>query len=65
MNQRFSFWKDFNWPIGLFIIGYHVALLVGLPIYFWFETPSAALIADLRPRATSPIDCCSRYGGRR
>jgi stearoyl-CoA desaturase (delta-9 desaturase) len=45
VNQRSSFWKDFNWPVGLFIIGYHVALLVGLPIYFWFETPSAALVA--------------------
>jgi stearoyl-CoA desaturase (delta-9 desaturase) len=36
--------KDINWPVALFIIGYHVALLVGLPIYFYYNSPSTALI---------------------
>ena len=36
--------KEFNWPVGSFIIGYHVALLVGLPFYFYYNTPGTALI---------------------
>lgn len=31
-------------PPGLFIIAYHVGLLVGLPLYFYYQTPSTALI---------------------
>jgi stearoyl-CoA desaturase (delta-9 desaturase) len=30
--------------VALFIIGYHVALLVALPIYFYHRTPSTALV---------------------
>src|SRR5689334_6448765 len=32
------------WPVFLFIIGYHVLLLISLPIYFMYHTPSLALI---------------------
>lgn len=35
---------DFNWKTGLFIIGYHVALLIGLPFYFIYAPPGPALI---------------------
>ena len=34
-----------SWPVLLFILGYHLFLLVALPIYFFFHTPSIALIA--------------------
>ncbi|MEE8486721.1 MAG: fatty acid desaturase [Gemmatimonadota bacterium] len=37
--------KKFNWPSGLFLIGYHVALLIGLPIYFSSHTPGWPLLA--------------------
>ena len=32
------------WPAFLYIVGYHLFLLVSLPIYFLHHTPSAALI---------------------
>ena len=31
-------------PPGIFIIAYHVGLLVGLPIYFYYQTPGWDLI---------------------
>jgi stearoyl-CoA desaturase (delta-9 desaturase) len=34
----------FNWTTGGFIIGYHVALLIGLPFYFYYSPPGAALV---------------------
>lgn len=37
--------KNIRWSAGSFVVVYHVALLVGLPFYFYFSTPSAALIA--------------------
>jgi stearoyl-CoA desaturase (delta-9 desaturase) len=36
--------RNFNWTNGIFLIGYHVGLLIGLPIYFAYNTPSLALI---------------------
>ena len=36
--------KNFNWTSGTFIIAYHVGLLVGLPFYFYYSTPSIELI---------------------
>jgi stearoyl-CoA desaturase (delta-9 desaturase) len=33
-----------NWPVSLFILGYHLFLLIALPIYFYYTTPSIALI---------------------
>lgn len=35
---------DFNWESGVFLIAYHILLLVGLPIYFFYYTPSLSLI---------------------
>jgi stearoyl-CoA desaturase (delta-9 desaturase) len=35
--------KNFNWPTGLFVIIYHVALLVILPIYFMNCSPTWAM----------------------
>lgn len=35
-------WTSFA---GLFIVGYHVALLIGLPFYFWLHPPGWPLIA--------------------
>lgn len=35
---------NFNWTTGLFIIGYHVGLLVGLPFYFYYSPPTVSLI---------------------
>jgi len=37
-------WRGFNWTTGPFVIGYHVALLIGLPIYFMHNTPGLPLI---------------------
>jgi len=37
--------EGFNWPTGLFVIIYHAALLIGLPFYFIYAPPGAALIA--------------------
>lgn len=37
--------KKICWPTLLFMGGYHLFLLIALPIYFFFYTPSAALIA--------------------
>lgn len=34
-----------SWPVSIFIIGYHLFLLIALPIYFQNHTPSAALLA--------------------
>jgi stearoyl-CoA desaturase (delta-9 desaturase) len=36
--------RGFNWPTGLFVIGYHVALLVGLPFYFYYASPGLPLV---------------------
>jgi len=33
------------WPVFLYIVGYHVFLLIALPLYFWHHSPSAGLIA--------------------
>ena len=33
-----------NWPTMLFIVGYHVGLIVGLPFYFIYHPPGLALI---------------------
>lgn len=35
--------NKFNWPTGLFIIGYHLALLVMLPLYLMNYSPSWAM----------------------
>lgn len=36
--------KDFNWSTGSFVIGYHLLLVVVLPIYLSTKTPSLAII---------------------
>ncbi len=36
--------RNFNWTTGVFIIGYHLALLVGLPFYFVYSPPGAGLV---------------------
>lgn len=36
--------ENFNWSSGLFIIIYHLALLIALPIYISHRTPQAGLI---------------------
>jgi stearoyl-CoA desaturase (delta-9 desaturase) len=33
-----------EWPVLLFILAYHVGLLVGLPLYFAHETPGIGLV---------------------
>ena len=35
---------NFNWATGIFIIGYHVALLIGLPFYFTYSPPGVAIV---------------------
>ena len=37
--------RRFDWPIASFLVGYHVALLIGLPFYFAHNKPGAGLIA--------------------
>jgi stearoyl-CoA desaturase (delta-9 desaturase) len=37
--------SNFNWIPGLFILSYHLLLLVGLPLYFMHHTPSGTIIA--------------------
>jgi stearoyl-CoA desaturase (Delta-9 desaturase) len=36
--------KNFNWGPALYIIGYHLLLLVGLPIYFFHALPSWQIV---------------------
>jgi len=36
--------SNFNWVTGGFIIAYHLALAIGLPFYFYYNTPSVGLI---------------------
>lgn len=36
--------KGFNWPTGLFVIAYHTALCVMLPLYLYFYSPSWQMI---------------------
>lgn len=36
--------RDIDWPVTLFIVAYHVGLLIGLPFYFYHAPPGAALI---------------------
>lgn len=36
--------KSFDWKKGGFVIGYHIFLLIALPIYFYYHTPSLKLI---------------------
>ncbi len=36
--------REFNWPVALFIVGYHAALLLGLPFYLVLSPPSAGLV---------------------
>ncbi len=38
--------KSFNWGPALFIIIYHVLLLIGLPFYFYYNTPSTAVVVS-------------------
>lgn len=35
---------NFNWPTGLFILGYHFFLLIALPVYFLNCVPSLGMI---------------------
>jgi stearoyl-CoA desaturase (delta-9 desaturase) len=35
---------NFNWTAGIFIIGYHVALAIGLPFYFYYSTPGLGIV---------------------
>ncbi len=35
---------DYTSTSGLFIVAYHLALLIGLPFYFYYNTPSVALV---------------------
>lgn len=42
MSTRSS---NFNWIPALFILGYHAVLLVGLPLYFIYHTPSWGMLA--------------------
>jgi stearoyl-CoA desaturase (delta-9 desaturase) len=44
VSQRGFSLTNYTTVSGLFIVVYHVALLIGLPFYFYFATPSAALI---------------------
>jgi len=37
-------YRGFNWTTGPFVIAYHVALLIGLPIYFMNASPGWPLI---------------------
>jgi stearoyl-CoA desaturase (delta-9 desaturase) len=37
--------SQIDWAVSSFLVGYHVLLLVGLPIYFAQRTPSVPLVA--------------------
>lgn len=36
--------KNFNWGPALYLLGYHLLLLISLPIYFFYFTPSWQII---------------------
>ena len=42
-TTRKSLW-DYTTVSGVFILIYHAALLIGLPLYFWYRTPSLGLV---------------------
>ncbi|MBI3901146.1 MAG: acyl-CoA desaturase, partial [Chlamydiia bacterium] len=42
--EKSSFFKKICWPVALFIVGYHLFLLVALPLYFRSHTPSGLLL---------------------
>lgn len=37
--------RRIDWPVTLFIVVYHVALLIGLPFYFYYAAPSWGMVA--------------------
>ncbi len=45
MRIRTADTRAINWPTLGFILGYHLALLIGLPFYFYHRPPGAGLIA--------------------
>ena len=42
-SERIGF-RNFDWAAGSFIILYHIALLIGLPFYFYYSPPGVALV---------------------
>lgn len=44
MSYDLNMKKKICWPVLLYILGYHLFLLIALPIYFYNHTPSTALI---------------------
>ena len=36
--------KNFNWINGTFLIGYHIAVLIGLPFYLYHNTPRTSMV---------------------
>jgi len=36
---------EFNWPTGIFLISYHLGLLIGLPLYFMHYSPTFGMWA--------------------
>jgi stearoyl-CoA desaturase (delta-9 desaturase) len=43
LSARISL-REFNWVNGPFLVGYHLALLIGLPLYFAHNTPRTGTI---------------------
>lgn len=37
--------NEVNWKPIIFLVGYHVLLLIFLPVYLWYYTPSLSMIA--------------------
>lgn len=44
-TSRFS-WNEFNWTGGVFLIGYHLLLLVSLPLYLFYFQPHMGLVGS-------------------
>ena len=36
--------RRIDWPVSIFLVAYHVALIVGLPFYFAHNTPSTGVV---------------------
>lgn len=37
--------EGINWPVASFLVGYHLVLAIGLPLYLWHRSPAPGLIA--------------------
>ena len=55
MVEAFRPERRFDWPIASFLVGYHLALLIGLPFYL-LSPPDSIANKDLSSTAALSMD---------